>query len=81
MFSFKLRKKSQYFENKIKYKFYNPFTLGIFDLIKNAFQCLKKTTHYILIIGGNNSVYIRRAAGSSLTGVTALWSLSKTHLS
>ena len=23
----------------------------------------------------------RRAAGSSLTGVTALWSLSKTHLS
>ena len=28
-----------------------------------------------------NSTRDRRAAGSSLTGVTALWSLSKTHLS
>ena len=40
---------------KNKYKFYNPFTQGIFDLIKNAFQRLK-ITHYQSIICSSNSV-------------------------
>ena len=42
----------------------------------------------ILLLSGERSGSVvecltrdRRAAGSSLTGVTALWSLSKTHLS
>ena len=37
-FTFKFRIKSHYYENKIKYKLYNPFTLGIFDLIKMLFS-------------------------------------------
>ena len=43
-YTFEFRIKSQYYGNKIKYKFYNPFTLDIFDLIKNAFQRLKLPT-------------------------------------
>ena len=43
-FTFKFGIKSHYYENKIKYKFYNPFSLGIFDLIKMLFSVWKLPT-------------------------------------
>ena len=41
---------------------------------------LKYITYYTCI-GSAVAQWYRGAAGSCLTGVTALWSLSKTHLS
>ena len=36
--TFKFRFKPQCYGNKIKYKFYNPFTQGSFDFIKMLFS-------------------------------------------
>ena len=36
--TFKSRWKLQCYDNNIKYKFYNPFTKGSFDLIKMLFS-------------------------------------------
>ena len=47
-------------------------------------RCIYKRIHYLRERSGSVVECLtrdRRVAGSSLTGVTALWSLSKTHLS
>ena len=57
------------------------------DFIKTQkdFKYVIFLVNFLTFLGGSGSVVEcltqdRRAAGLSLTGVTALWSLSKTHL-
>ena len=55
-------------------------------LVKTWLLISCDTAFYAIILANGFGVtlnynMLQRAAGSSLTGVTALWSLSKTHLS
>ena len=58
---------------------------GMFALSSNCIcMAIKPDTiiiNHLLELSGTRVKYLDHEAGSSLTGVTALWSLSKTHLS
>ena len=69
-----------------------PMYAGYLSVLRtNDFRCVFRYYYHVFantVSNGERSGSVvecltrdRRAAGSSLTGVTALWSLSKTHLS